>query len=70
MHFKDLLRSIIRVGYYISVPDYCLVLHGLRSLKSTIYDGLIYRYEEQMISGCPKDGAISVRVEVIGGLFT
>ena len=27
MHYKDLLGSIERVGYHISVPDFCLVLH-------------------------------------------
>ena len=36
MHFKDLLGSIVRVGYCIPVPDFYLVLHGLR--KSTIMD--------------------------------
>ena len=30
MHFKDLLGSIARVGYYVLVPDFYLVLHGLR----------------------------------------
>ena len=38
MHLKDLLGSIIRVGYCIPVPDFYLVLHGLRCLKSTIMD--------------------------------
>ena len=28
MHFKDLLRSIVRVGYLIPVPDFYLMLHG------------------------------------------
>ena len=36
MHLKDLLGSIVRVGYHIPVPDFCLVLHGLRCRKSTI----------------------------------
>ena len=30
MHLKDFLGSIVRVGYRIPVPDYYLVLHGLR----------------------------------------
>ena len=38
MHLKDLLGSIIRVGYRIPVPDFYLVLHGLRCRKSTIMD--------------------------------
>ena len=29
MHLKDLLGSIVRVGYRIPVPDFYLVLHGL-----------------------------------------
>ena len=33
MHLKDLLRSIARVGYRILVPDFYLVLHGLRYQK-------------------------------------
>ena len=28
--------SFVRVGYCIPVPDFYLVLHGLRCLKSTI----------------------------------
>ena len=38
MHLKDLLGSIVRVGYHIPVPDFYLVLHGLRCRKSTIKD--------------------------------
>ena len=30
MHLKDLLGSFVRVGYRIPVPDFHLVLHGLR----------------------------------------
>ena len=36
MHLKDLLGSIARVGYCFSVPDFYLVLQGLRCRKSTI----------------------------------
>ena len=36
MHLKNLLGSIVRVGYHIPVPDFYLVLHGLRCRKSTI----------------------------------
>ena len=38
---KDLLGSIVRVGYYIPLPDFYLVLHGLASLPKKRYDGLI-----------------------------
>ena len=38
MHLKDLLGSIVRVVYRIPVPDFYLVLHGLRCRKSTIMD--------------------------------
>ena len=38
MHLKDLLGLIVRVGYHIPVPDFDLVLHGLRCRKSTIMD--------------------------------
>ena len=38
MHLKDLLRSFVRVGYCIQVPDFYLVIHGLRCLKSTKMD--------------------------------
>ena len=38
MHLKDLLGSFVRVGYRIPVPDFYLVLHGLRCQKSTIMD--------------------------------
>ena len=38
MHLKDLLGSFIRVGHRIPVPDFYLVLHGLRCRKSTIMD--------------------------------
>ena len=30
MHLKDLLGSLVRVGYRIPFPDFYLVLHGLR----------------------------------------
>ena len=30
MHLKDLLGPFVRVGYRIPVPDFYLVLHGLR----------------------------------------
>ena len=33
-----LLGSFVRVGYRIPVPDFYLVLHGLRYRKSTIMD--------------------------------
>ena len=36
MHLKDLLGSFVRVGYRIPVPDFYLVLHGLRCHKSAI----------------------------------
>ena len=38
MHLKDLLGSMVIVGYRIPVPDFYLVLHGLRCRKSTIMD--------------------------------
>ena len=38
MHLKDLLGSFVGVGYRIPVPDFYLVLHGLRCRKSTIMD--------------------------------
>ena len=38
MLLKDLLGSIVRVGYRIPVPDFYLVLHGPRCRKSTIMD--------------------------------
>ena len=38
MHLKDLLGSFVRVGYRIPVPDFYLVLHGLRCRKSTVID--------------------------------
>ena len=38
MHLKNLLGSFVRVGYHIPVPDFYLVLHGLRCRKSTIMD--------------------------------
>ena len=34
MHLKDLLESFVRIGYRILVPDFYLVLHGLRCRKS------------------------------------
>ena len=39
MHLKDLLGSFVRVGYRIPVPEFCLVLHGLRCGKKH-YNGL------------------------------
>ena len=36
MHLKDLLESFVRVGYRIPVPDFYLMLHGLR--QSTLMD--------------------------------
>ena len=33
MHLKDLMGSIIRVGYCIRVPDFYLALHSLSLLK-------------------------------------
>ena len=30
MHLKDLLGAFVRVGYRITVPDFYVVLHGLR----------------------------------------
>ena len=38
MYLKDLLRSIVRVGYRIPVPDFYLMLHCLRCRKSTTMD--------------------------------
>ena len=38
MHLKDLLGSFVRVGYRIPVPDFYLVLHGIRCRKSTLMD--------------------------------
>ena len=38
VHLKDLLGAFVRVGYRIPVPDFYLVLHGLRCRKSTIMD--------------------------------
>ena len=38
MYLKDLLGSLVRVGFRIPVPDFYLVLHGLRCRKSTIMD--------------------------------
>ena len=38
MHLKDLLGSIVRVGYRTPIPDFYLVLHRLRCRKSTIMD--------------------------------
>ena len=39
MHLKDLLGSFVKVGYRIPVPDFYLVLHGLRCEKKH-YNGL------------------------------
>ena len=36
IHLKDLIGSIAKVGYCIQVPDFYLVLHGIRWRKSTI----------------------------------
>ena len=36
MDLKDVLGSIARVGYCIPVPDFYLVLHGIRCRKGTI----------------------------------
>ena len=36
MHYKDILRSVARVGYCIPVPDFYLVLHGLWCQKNTL----------------------------------
>ena len=33
MHYKDLLGSIVRIGFCILVPDLYLVLHDLRCTK-------------------------------------
>ena len=42
MHLKDLLGSIVRVGYCIPVPDFYQVLHGLRiRCRKKHYNGLI-----------------------------
>ena len=38
MHLKNIQGSFVRVGYRIPVPDFYLVLHGLRCQKSTIMD--------------------------------
>ena len=38
MHLKDLRGSIVRVGCCIPVPNFYLVLHGLRCRKGTIMD--------------------------------
>ena len=38
LHLKDLLGSFVRVGCRIPVPDFYLVLHGLRCRKSTMMD--------------------------------
>ena len=37
MHLSYLLGSIARVGYCTPVPDFYLVLHGLRSRKGTFH---------------------------------
>ena len=54
MHLKDLLGSIVRVGYCFPVPDFYLVLHGLRCRKSTIMD---YTKLNQMKSFCTHLGS-------------
>ena len=48
MHLKDLLGSIVRVGYHIPVANFYLVLHALRCRKSSIMDKIkpINGYEE------------------------
>ena len=44
MHLKDLLGSDTRLGYHIPVPDFNLVLNGLRCQKVTIMDNSINEY--------------------------
>ena len=39
IHLKDLLGSIVKIGYRIPVPDFYLVLHGLRCRRRH-YNGL------------------------------
>ena len=46
MHLKDLLGSI--AGYSIPVPDFYLVLHGLRCRKNTIMDKSINQSRESI----------------------
>ena len=41
MYLNDILGSFVRVAYCIPVPDFYLVLHGLRCRKSTIMDKAI-----------------------------
>ena len=50
MLFKDLLGSIARVGYCIPVPDFYLVLHGLKCRKSTIMDKSIHNINSLTVS--------------------
>ena len=38
VHLQDLLGLFVRVGYRIPVPDFYLVLHGIRCRKSIIMD--------------------------------
>ena len=41
MHYKELLGSIVRLGFCILGPDFCLVLHGLRCRKTNPKDELV-----------------------------
>ena len=41
MHYKDTLGSIIRVGYYIPVLDFYLVLHDFDAKKNHAYGLMI-----------------------------
>ena len=37
-HLKDLMGSLVRVGYRMTFPDFYLVIHGLRCRKTNIMD--------------------------------
>ena len=42
MYLKDLLGSFVRVGYCIPIPDFYLVVHGLKfTVEKERYNGLI-----------------------------
>ena len=43
-YYENLLGSIVRVGYCISVPDFYLVLHSLGHRKRTIMDKPTNKY--------------------------